>query len=227
MVTIRVYQLPENTPTGNGIFVAGSMNGWNPADPAYRLQKDEDGILSLSLPVASGIDHLSYKIARGSWAIVEKDNAGGDIANREFLLKSDRAIQALKVARWADLASPVPSTSTELMIVLRDREITELGLKRNMRISLPPVYQSGDKRYLVLYMYDGQNLFDQSTAAFGQEWRVDVVCRSYSTSGIRPELLLWLWIIPHDVAANIIFLGRILILSAVMGQPLAMPSMIF
>jgi predicted alpha/beta superfamily hydrolase len=48
----------------------------------------------------------------------------------------------------------------------------ELERQRSIRLYLPPSYQTSDKRYPVIYMHDGQNLFDDLTA-FAGEWQVD------------------------------------------------------
>jgi predicted alpha/beta superfamily hydrolase len=48
----------------------------------------------------------------------------------------------------------------------------ELERQRSIRLYLPPSYQTSDKRYPVIYMHDGQNLFDDFTA-FAGEWQVD------------------------------------------------------
>jgi predicted alpha/beta superfamily hydrolase len=48
----------------------------------------------------------------------------------------------------------------------------ELERQRSIRLYLPPSYQTSDKRYPVIYMHDGQNLFDDLTA-FSGEWQVD------------------------------------------------------
>ncbi|MDX1420305.1 MAG: alpha/beta hydrolase-fold protein [Rubricoccaceae bacterium] len=47
-----------------------------------------------------------------------------------------------------------------------------LGNRRDVLVYLPPSYESGTARYPVLYMQDGQNLFNEATA-FAGEWRVD------------------------------------------------------
>ncbi len=45
---------------------------------------------------------------------------------------------------------------------------------RDIAVYLPPSYKSNStQKYPVLYMHDGQNMFDQSTGAFGKEWYVD------------------------------------------------------
>ena len=50
--------------------------------------------------------------------------------------------------------------------------IPGLNRERTVRLYLPPGYAASTKRYPVLYMHDGQNLFDASTAYAG-EWGVD------------------------------------------------------
>lgn len=47
-----------------------------------------------------------------------------------------------------------------------------LDRQRSIRLYLPPSYQTSEKRYPVIYMHDGQNLFDDMTAEAG-EWGVD------------------------------------------------------
>jgi metallo-beta-lactamase class B len=48
----------------------------------------------------------------------------------------------------------------------------ELGRRRRVWIYLPPDYATSGRRYPVLYMHDGQNVFDAATA-FAGEWGVD------------------------------------------------------
>jgi predicted alpha/beta superfamily hydrolase len=50
--------------------------------------------------------------------------------------------------------------------------IPGLDRQRTIRIYLPPGYTTEKKRYPVLYMHDGQNLFDDATSFLG-EWGVD------------------------------------------------------
>ena len=47
-----------------------------------------------------------------------------------------------------------------------------LDRERRVQVYLPPGYATSNKRYPVLYMHDGQNLFDDRTS-FAGEWGVD------------------------------------------------------
>jgi predicted alpha/beta superfamily hydrolase len=44
------------------------------------------------------------------------------------------------------------------------------GIERQIRICLPEGYEESDKRYPVLYMHDGQNLFVDEDASYGVCW---------------------------------------------------------
>ena len=47
------------------------------------------------------------------------------------------------------------------------------GRRRAVRTYLPPGYEESGRTYPVLYMFDGQNLFDSATTAYGMEWGID------------------------------------------------------
>src|SRR3982751_6557964 len=64
-VTIRITALPEYHPTGSDIYLAGSFNGWNPKDEAFKFNKDDKGNYTLPLQLATG--KYEYKATRGSW----------------------------------------------------------------------------------------------------------------------------------------------------------------
>lgn len=58
--------------------------------------------------------------------------------------------------------------------VLRDVHSPALNNDRDILVYLPPSYDLSGRRYPVLYMHDGQNLFDPATS-FAGEWGVDEV----------------------------------------------------
>ena len=62
-------------------------------------------------------------------------------------------------------------------------------LKREVRIfvSLPKSYYKTDKFYPVLYMSDGQNLFDNKQASYGKSWGI---LETYENYPDLPELII-------------------------------------
>jgi pimeloyl-ACP methyl ester carboxylesterase len=67
---------------------------------------------------------------------------------------------------------------------------------RNVTIWLPPGYDTGSGRHPVLYMHDGQNLFDPARANFG-EWGVDEhLVRLIGTGQVRAPIVVGVWNTP-------------------------------
>ena len=60
----------------------------------------------------------------------------------------------------------------------------QLRNRRDILVYLPPSYARTRRRYPVVYMHDGQNLFDRNTA-FGEEWAVDQTLEDASREGLE------------------------------------------
>lgn len=58
------------------------------------------------------------------------------------------------------------------MIETKQVTITPFERDRTIRIYTPDDYELTDKRYPVLYMHDGQNVFDDAEASYNMSWRV-------------------------------------------------------
>src|SRR5512139_2020019 len=168
-IRIKLNSVPENTPANSSIFIAGSFNGWNPQDKNYQFQKNDKGyFIDLSLTQ----DSYEYKITRGGWDKVECTFDGKDISNR--VLRIDEAtettlVQMFSIAGWKDLfaSSKQPAKSTagkNVMIIDTAFFIPQLRRTRRVWVYVPPTYNSSNKKYPVLYMHDGQNVFDDATS---------------------------------------------------------------
>ena len=91
----------------------------------------------------------------------------------------------------ADKPADAPKVSTALPgVSLLGEPLAMPGLerKRQLRLYLPPGYATSNKRYPVLYMHDGQNLFDNATAYAG-EWKVDETLDALAREG-RLEMIV-------------------------------------
>ena len=76
--------------------------------------------------------------------------------------------------------------------------ITPFGLDRNTFVYLPDDWQSSGRRYPVVYMFDGHNLFFDSTATYGTCWGLMQV------HPINYDRLRGLGIEPTDYEGNIV-----------------------
>jgi predicted alpha/beta superfamily hydrolase len=76
---------------------------------------------------------------------------------------------------------------------LRTLDAKVFPYPHGLRIWLPPGYDvpaNGAKHYPVLYLLDGQNLFDRCTSSFGSEWQVDETITRLVASGKMPPVIV-------------------------------------
>jgi len=99
-VTLVIDMLPENTPTGDNIFLAPEFNGWNPGDENWIFDKLPDGRLIITFPTNGNT--VKYKITRGGWDTVELNEEGNDIPNRAIYYGFADTVH-INVLRWRDL----------------------------------------------------------------------------------------------------------------------------
>jgi enterochelin esterase-like enzyme len=108
-------------------------------------------------------------------------------------VSSRRALIAAACALpFASLASRVRADApTEGRLVEHPQMASTFAQPRDVTVWLPPGYDASDRHYPVLYMHDGQNLFDGSRAAYGKEWGVDEhVARLSATGQIRTPIVV-------------------------------------
>ena len=165
----------------DSIFVAGSFNGWNPSDKSYVL-KQNNGRLELTIPNLKEAVY-EFKFTRGSWDKVNCLNNGADIANSLVKLISDTTIPYSIEAWKDDFVKPEKKhTASENVITIDSFYMPQLNRHRRIWLYLPASYSSSKKHYPVLYMHDGQNIFDEYSAGYG-EWGVDEYLDSIMKNG--------------------------------------------
>lgn len=169
-VTFVIENVPAYTPQDAKIIAAGEMNTWNPADSNYVFQKQNGQyILSFNTSLVT----FDYKLTRGSWASVEGNQNGTFRPNRTYI-KSLGDTAFLNVLSCEDLHSQQPggTATANVQILSPNFSIPQLNRSRRIWLYLPPDYRDTNKDYPVIYMHDGQNLFDASTS-FAGEWQID------------------------------------------------------
>jgi predicted alpha/beta superfamily hydrolase len=180
-VTLRITSIPANTPANATIYVAGTFNSWNPQSATHVLQPDGLGAYQITIPEGTGT--ASYKFTRGAWASVEGNASGGFLPDRSFTFTGSPQTLNLTVLSWEDLGGNNPSTAAANVQILDNNfSMPQLNSTRRIWLYLPPDYYTSTKTYPVLYMQDGQNLFDNATS-FAGEWQVDETLNSLFNAG--------------------------------------------
>ena len=172
-LTLKVVAIPDNTPEDASIYAAGTFNGWDPEDADYILMDNMDGTHEISLDIPAG--EVKFKFTRGGWPTVEGNENGGFLPDRVINYSGGIQTEELEILSWEDLGGPGTGNSTaadNVHIVDETFFMPQLNRERRVWIYLPPDYEASDKYYPVLYMHDGQNVFDAFTS-FSGEWEVD------------------------------------------------------
>lgn len=185
-VTLVVTQVPEDTPADATLSLGASLNHWNPEAPGYTFSRAPDGTHALTLELRAGTS-FEFKLARGGWSTVERSADGSEKRNRTLDVTGEARVE-LRVERWLDSPGPVapqPSTLTGTVEHLPGVRSRQLRNTRDLLVYLPPSYPTGEKRYPVLYMLDGQNVFDVRTSTVAQEWRADEAAEALAARGLE------------------------------------------
>ncbi|MEM9064630.1 MAG: alpha/beta hydrolase-fold protein [Planctomycetota bacterium] len=200
------------------IHLAGNFNNWNPGDPAHRLIPTDDGRWQIQMPWPTNVQDLSFKFALGDWDRVEVDVAGEDITNRMLRIPAaskrsatEPAVFEFTVAGFSPETEPIPERI--LYKLSDDRELDITGdverletaggggpasdFERTALVWLPPGYTdpaNASRRYPVLYLLDGQNVFEKLPWLAG-EWGADETAQRLIEAGeVEPFIMV---AIPH------------------------------
>jgi len=179
--TNMAFRLTTLEDDGREIYVSGSFNNWDPTDPRYRMKKIAEGKYELKVSLPSEISYpIEYKYAKGNWENEEITRTGQKTKNRT-LTKRVRSVSD-KVARFRYNGNSDYNRFLPIIEKVNDFLFPSLPSRRAIQVLLPyNYYINPDKRYKVLYLNDGQNLWDKS-APFGN-WSLDQKIAQLSAGG--------------------------------------------
>jgi len=192
--TIRVH-VPEGTGT---LYLAGSLAALGPWRPDGLAMAGEGRERTARVTASPGTT-FEYKFTLGSWDREALGSAGTVPPNNRLLITGDTAvvheIAGFKRDTREYIADWPGSGVLGRLIYWTDVRSAFLGPTRNVEIWLPPGYDdSPSVRYPVLYMSDGQNLFDPRIANTGVDWGVDeAVVRLTQRGVIGPVIVVGVW----------------------------------
>ncbi|MFZ1612332.1 MAG: alpha/beta hydrolase-fold protein [Chitinophagales bacterium] len=179
-ITFNVVSYPVESPPDLEIYIAGNFTGWDPGSEDYKLTDNLDGTFSITVNPAIG--ELQFKFTRGSWETVEGNEFGGYLPDRTYDYTGGPVILDIDIITWEDV-SPGFSTAAENVYILDDSfYMPQLDRSRKIWIYLPPDYDTSADDFKVLYMQDGQNVFDVTTS-FAGEWEVDETLNALFDAG--------------------------------------------
>jgi len=171
----------------DSIFISGNgikLGSWNPSK--INLNQINDSTFSREFKFEKG-SSIEFKFTKGSWDSEAVNQNGIVPANNIVKIVKDTSI-VYKIDYWKDqfeqsngnFAGGITGT------VEYHKNLSYKFLEpRDLIVWLPENYYQSDQSYPVLYMHDGQNIFDPKTATFGIDWQIDETADSL----IRNEII--------------------------------------
>lgn len=186
-------------PDGTGtVYVTGNLDSLGPWK-ADAMLMEGDGRARVAKIRAPKGTALEYKFTLGAWEREALGPSGMVMANYRLTVDADvearHEITDFKKETKEYIADWQGSGVKGTLVYRTDVGSEFLAEKRHVEIWLPPGYEENpDRRYKVLYMSDGQNLFDPRIANTGVDWGVDEAIVDLVEAGvIEPLIVVGVW----------------------------------
>ena len=189
-LTVKVFS--SNLKESDTLFIAGNnsqFGNWSPNK--IPLTKINDSLWSKTFSFP-GNEILEFKFTKGSWDKEALTDAKTVPQNYVLKILNDTLFET-RINYWRG-ETPVEGgfegqvTGT----VKRLGKFSYEGiLPREVVVWLPPDYDAfPEKRFPVLYMHDGQNLFDPKTSFTGIDWQIDETADSLIRKGKMNSVII-------------------------------------
>ena len=187
----------DNVPDTSSVYITGNhslIGNWDPGK--VSLTKNENNIWEREFSFPKGF-HLEYKLTLGSWEQEALDKEGQVPANSSLVIVNDTSV-IIDVNSWGDQSNRVVEGQITGTVMYHPKLKWEGIQDRDVVVWLPPGYdEHPNKRYPVLYMNDGQNMFDPQTSAFGVDWQIDEAADSLIRKRfIKPLIIVGIYNTP-------------------------------
>ncbi len=189
--TIR-FEVTTATPleAGEQVFLSGNLKAlgnWNPA--GFPLTRIRDNIWARTVKLPDD-ETIHLKITRGSWGSEEVTPDGQLPADKILEAGTGDVTAQYWIHHWKDLRS-IPPDITGHYDILENIHSNILNNQRTVVVWLPPsYYKNTTESYPVIYMQDGQQVFDPNTSTWNQAWNVDEWCTAMTESKQIKEAII-------------------------------------
>jgi predicted alpha/beta superfamily hydrolase len=174
----------------SSVFISGSLNqlgNWNPSRVKMEFVGSQMWKKEI---VVEQVVSVEYKYTLGSWDREGVNTMGLPLPN--FSVTLAQGMSVIDTIRLWKNGSSRRINGQVTGTVKYHRAVKGVGIKeRDIIVWLPPGYDpSAKKRYPVMYMQDGQNVFDPVTSAFGTDWEIDETADSMIRRGSITPLII-------------------------------------
>lgn len=179
----------SSLPEVQKVFIAGNkpeLGNWNPDKISLNKINDSTWYKMFDFIIGESIE---FKFTKGSWDEEALNKSGTVPSNIVHLVSNDTTL-AFRIEHWGNSRLDLSGQITGNVCYHKNFEGRSV-LPRDIIVWLPPSYYSlPDKFYPVLYMQDGQNIFDPATSSFGIDWQIDKTTDSLIKSNSIKEIIV-------------------------------------
>ncbi len=188
-IQVRIEVISNSIKPNEKIIISGNtkeLGNWDP--DIVALDKINDSTWAQTFNFKKN-DLIEFKFTKGNWES-EALNSDETIPGNFKLLVSSDTVLHYRINHWKNARTNVVKHITGKVDYYPKFKGENL-LPRDVIVWLPPSYDSlTEKRYPVLYMQDGQNIFDPSTSSFGTDWQIDETADSLIRYGAINEIII-------------------------------------
>ena len=168
MLTLDLFTPDDDS---RPVFLTGTFNAWLTRDNRFRMSKIRDGHYQYVFDnIPRTEEPFEYKYVKGGWEAEELGHDGHPPVNRRMEVPRGKVSDV--VPHWKRHSGAYdPQFYPDIQIVAKRFNVPQLRRRRRISVLLPWNYGQSERHYPVLYLQDGQNLFEDS-APFGT-WGVD------------------------------------------------------
>lgn len=176
-------QLLAHNDDARPVWIVGNFNDWKVRDARFLMTRTAPGHYEYTFKKRPTADEpLEYKYVKGDWGAEELTAHGLPTQNRRLALPSGKVFDV--VQNWK---KPGSVFYPHIEVISTRFNIPQLKRRRRISVLLPYNYHETDRSYPVLYLQDGQNLFEEKNA-YGT-WGVDKSLARLSEIG-RGDLIV-------------------------------------
>ncbi|MBA4136635.1 MAG: alpha-amylase [Opitutus sp.] len=176
--------------------IAGSRTPGLKRVPAAEIARTSGTPLTLQVE-AEGTAPFEYQWLRNGSPIAGATNATYTVAAPTDADAGEYRVLVHNLAGTAiSAAFPVRAAAPQSARLAKHASFpSQFVVARNVDVWLPPGYDANSaERYPVVYMHDGQNLFEAATSSYGIPWGVDQAMLKLLARGeVRPAIIVGVW----------------------------------
>lgn len=191
--THSIILYAPNLPDTTQVYIAGDiaqLGNWNPSLVTMQSLGNHKWVKKIAPQSGASIE---YKFTLGSWQKEGLDKDGNAFSN--FSINTIKVKKKTDtIYKWAKRSKKIVGQITGQVKYHKQMQGDGI-LDRDIIVWLPPNYESDiDKNYGVIYMHDGQNIFDPATSSFGIDWQIDETCyKRIKTNKMNPIIVVGIY----------------------------------